>query len=156
MIEDVNAQQLRKPVLIVEDSDDDFESTRDVLQSFSDFHCPIKRAENGLEAVDYLNQIGEVSSEARQAEPCLILLDLNLPGVHGSEVLAAIKSNAQTCHIPVVVFSNSQERDDVNSSYLKGANSFVSKPGNLDELVATLQSFEKFWFTTSTLPKFIN
>jgi CheY-like chemotaxis protein len=145
-----------RPVLIVEDSDDDFESTREALQSIAEFNSPIHRAENGAEAVAYLEQIKVVDKPDANPEPCLILLDLNLPGLHGSKVLTAIKNDERTRHIPVVVFSNSQEFEDVNASYTGGANSFVSKPGSLDELVSTLRSFEKFWFKTCALPKLLN
>lgn len=148
MVKVCSRSDVFRTVLFIEDSDDDFESAHDVLKSFDDFHCSVVRAENCSEALGYLDNT--------DTEPCLILLDLNLPGKHGSELLKKLKSDINKRHIPIVIFSSSDEMSDVNACYANGANSFVRKPGTLDELERVLRSLKRFWFQTSTVPHLIS
>ena len=147
MIKVCSESDVFRTVLFIEDSDDDFESAHDVLNSFDDFYCPVVRAENCSEALGYLDNA--------DSDPCLILLDLNLPGKHGSEFLKKLKNDCSRRHIPIVIFSCSDEMSDVNACYANGANSFVRKPGTLEELDSVLRSLKKFWFQTSTVPHLI-
>ena len=84
--------------------------------------------------------------------PDLILLDLNLPGKDGREVLAAIKADEGLGHIPVVVLTSSQDEEDILRSYRLHANCYISKPIRFGEFVKVVKSIEEFWFTIVTLP----
>ena len=85
--------------------------------------------------------------------PDVILLDLNLPKLHGREVLARVKANPHLQTIPVIVLTSSEEESDVDSSYQLMANSYLRKPGNLEEWEQMVKSLNGFWFTRVKLPK---
>ncbi len=85
--------------------------------------------------------------------PDLILLDLNLPGKDGREVLAAIKADERLGHIPVVVLTSSQDEEDILRSYRLHANCYISKPIRFGEFVKVVKSIEEFWFTIVTRPR---
>ena len=90
----------------------------------------------------------------RLAEWDLVLLDLNLPGVKGHEVLAAVRAAAdeRTRRIPVVVLSHSEVLDDVTRSYDLGANSHIAKPHSLDGLFDVVETLGRYWLRIVSLP----
>jgi len=77
---------------------------------------------------------------------------LNLPRKNGRQVLAAVKSDPVLKSTPIVVFSTSQAHNDICQSFELGANSYVSKPGNLQEFIATVTSIGDYWFGYASLP----
>ena len=85
--------------------------------------------------------------------PDLILLDLNLPKFNGKEVLERVKSSDKLKRIPIVVLSSSKAEQDINQSYDLHANSYVTKPIDIQKLAAIVQSIESFWFSVVQLPK---
>ncbi len=85
--------------------------------------------------------------------PDLILLDLNLPGKDGREVLTEIKADERFKHIPVVILTSSQDEEDILRSYRLHANCYISKPIRFGEFVKVAKSIEEFWFTIVTLPR---
>ena len=90
----------------------------------------------------------------RLAEWDLVLLDLNLPGVKGHEVLAAVRSAAdeRVRRMPVVVLSHSEVVDDVLRSYDLGANSHIAKPHSLDALFEVVETLGRYWLKVVSLP----
>ena len=84
---------------------------------------------DGQQALQFLRQTGEYSAAPR---PGLILLDLNLPGLHGHEVLAEIKADPKLRIIPVVILSSSRHPDDIKRSYELHANAYIVKPTDFD------------------------
>ena len=142
----------KKYVLIIEDSDDDYEFASEVIGSNLPDPMDLKRCESGTEAVEFL-QAQASDSQKRDENPCqLILLDLNLPGLHGAEVLQRIKSSQNTCSVPVVVLTTSKNEKDVSNCYRLGANSFVQKPIDLSEFTKTLSKIGEYWLNFSVLP----
>jgi CheY-like chemotaxis protein len=85
--------------------------------------------------------------------PDLVLLDLRLPDMHGLEVLAAIKSDPMLRRIPAVVFSGSQNREEVVEAYNLNANSYIAKPVELSDYIRVVRGVEEFWLTVVKLPK---
>jgi CheY-like chemotaxis protein len=85
--------------------------------------------------------------------PGLILLDLNMPKVDGKQVLERIKFDENLKTIPVVVLTTSQNERDVEESYERFANSYISKPMDFIEFLDLVKQIEKFWFKTVKLPK---
>ena len=73
---------------------------------------------------------------AESHRPDLILLDLNLPGVHGQEILVEIKTDPRLRHIPVIVLSSSSAKADVMDAYRAHANAYVAKPTQFSQFVA--------------------
>ncbi len=80
------------------------------------------------------------------------MLDLNLPGLSGLEVLSAIKNDNRLKSIPVVILTTSDANTDISKSYELGVNCYVTKPIGLKEFVKIVNSIEDFWFTVVQLP----
>src|SRR5262249_2626288 len=109
----------------------------------------ISSVPDGAEALDFLHRKGKYTQAHR---PDLVILDLNLPRKHGREVLAELKADPALKSTPVVIFSTSRAHRDVNGTFELGANSYVSKPGNLQEFMVTVTSIADYWFGCAQLP----
>ena len=136
-------------ILIVDDSDEDYEATTRALHR-AGLANPIARCSDGDEALDYLFRHGEYTEATR---PGIILLDLNMPGTDGREVLEAIKSDMALRSIPVVILTTSNDERDVERCYAMGANSYVRKPVNLECFMEAIQRLKDFWFEVVLLPR---
>jgi DNA-binding response OmpR family regulator len=130
-------------VLLVEDDPGDVILTQEGLRA-SKLHINLHVVDNGEKALAFLHRHPPYEDAPR---PGLIILDLNLPRVNGTEVLREIKSNEALQTIPTVILTTSRAEEDVVRSYKLGANCYVSKPLNLDEFVKVVGSIESFWFT---------
>ncbi|MFW0715174.1 response regulator [Pedobacter sp. N23S346] len=97
--------------------------------------------EDGAEAMVKLEQFAE-----SKTKPKLILLDLNLPGLSGLDLLKFIKDIPYLKSIPVILFSTSDNPDDVKKSIEFGANAYLTKPDGYDNLVKCVHSVHDFWF----------
>ena len=104
---------------------------------------------DGDQAIKFLERKGEY---ADAPAPDIILLDLNLPGRDGHEVLAEVKSNRRFSTIPVVVLTSSGAREDILRSYDLHANCYVTKPFDLDRFIEVIQSIKEFWLNIAQLP----
>ena len=135
-------------VLIADDHDLFAESVSAFLSTEQSIEV-VGRAANGEEALAFLRREG---SFAHAPRPDVILLDLNLPRKNGREVLAEIKADAGFRSIPVLVLTSSRDEQDVRASYNLHANCFVTKPGELGQFLAVIQSLESFWLNVATLP----
>ena len=139
-------------VLLVEDDPDDQEIFRRVLKK-TEISATLRIASDGQEAIEYLDG-GSASSDAGlQYMPDLILLDLNMPGLDGFEVLARIRQKKQTRSIPVVVFTTSDSATDIARSYELGANSYVTKPADFHTYRDVVSDLSDYWFDTVALPR---
>ena len=134
-------------VLLVEDDPGDVELTQQAL-SESQLAVYLRVVSNGESALAFLRQEEEYRSAER---PDLVLLDLNLPGLDGQEVLAEIRSDPHLKLIPVVIFSTSSDPEDINNSYKLGANCYLQKPADLEETPAIVQCLENFWLNVLQL-----
>jgi len=135
-------------ILLIEDNEGDIVLALDILGS-SAIGSRVHVTRDGVDALRFLQREGKHQDAPR---PDLILLDLNLPRMHGLEVLERLKADAELSAIPVVVFSSSDSEADVNSSYEAHANCYITKPSNLDGYVDALNQVERFWFKTARLP----
>lgn len=140
--------ETHKIIFLVEDNKADVRLIQEALKTSLLPHQVIT-VRDGVEAMNYLHQAGEYANAPR---PDLILLDLNLPKKDGREVLAEIKSDPQLKRIPVVILTTSKNQDDIFHSYDLHANCYITKPRNLSQLFQIIQSIERFWFSTVTLP----
>ena len=84
--------------------------------------------------------------------PGLILLDLNMPRKDGREALKEIKTSKTLKHIPTIIFTTSNSEDDLLSSYVSGANSFIVKPNSYEKLLKIVNTTYNFWFKTVKIP----
>ena len=141
------------PLLIVEDSNEDFEAIQRFLQR-SSLPIPIQRCVNGEQALAFLYRTGAYLSRQAEPDPSLILLDLNLPGTDGREVLRRIKQDEQLKTIPVVVFTTSNNPKDIAECYRYGVNSYIVKPIDFEKLKRGIQTLVDYWFQVTTLPNY--
>ena len=146
----MNAEQRLRPIeiLLVEDNPADVRLTMETIKDYK-VKNRLEVVGNGLDALDFLRRKGEFAHKAR---PDLILLDLNLPGKDGREVLAEIKGDPDLCRIPVVVLTSSVAEQDILNAYDLHVNCYVTKPVGLTEFVKVVKSIEDFWLTIVKLP----
>jgi chemotaxis family two-component system response regulator Rcp1 len=104
---------------------------------------------DGVEAMALLQRKGKHADAPR---PDLILLDLNLSGEDGREVLAVIKSDEKFKRIPVVILTVSAAVEDILGAYDLHANCYITKPIHLRQFVEIIKSVQNFWLTIVTLP----
>ena len=140
-----------KLILIVEDSPEDYDTT---LRAFKKVGMKNKviRFEMGDECLDYLFGRGEHEGK-KIVLPGLIMLDLNLPGTDGREVLKIIKSDLKLKKIPVVVLTTSNDIKDIEKCYQLGANSYIQKPVSFEGFINAITKLKEYWFEISILPK---
>lgn len=94
---------------------------------------------DGQAALDYLLLAREKQGTTRLSQPYIVLLDLNLPGCPGVEVLARLKSDARTKHIPVIILTTSDDRHEIETCYALGCNAYFTKPVAYDQFVEVIQ-----------------
>ena len=142
----------KQPILVVEDSPEDFETTVRGLTK-AGLANPIFHCEDGDDALEYLRRQGKYTSEEDAPRPGIILLDLNLPGTDGREVLAEIKQDPNLKTIPVIVLTTSTDSRDIETCYQAGANSYVPKPVGMEGFMTALQRLKDYWFEIVVFPK---
>jgi CheY-like chemotaxis protein len=139
------------PLLIAEDSDEDFEVLRLLIEQMKVQH-PIYRCTNGDKVLDFVYKDDEEGVNRDTLSPSVILLDLNLPGTDGREVLEQLKGDQSYREIPIVVFTTSSNPKDIEFCYRNGANGYLIKPVDSEELERTVQAFVDYWLQTNISP----
>ncbi len=143
----------RKPnILIVEDSDDDYEATIRASKKAGMEAESIHRCEDGADALDYLHKKGIYADNGNYNIPDIIFLDLNMPGKDGRTVLSQIKKDPKFASIPVVILTTSDHGADVDYCYGNGANTFIKKPVDVNQFVEALKRINEYWFNVALLP----
>jgi len=130
-------------ILLVEDDPADQKLIRASLKQqrlANDLHI----VSSGEEGIDFLQRRGDYSGRA--AQPNLILLDLNMPGMGGKEFLRRIKNDEDLKQIPVVILTTSDSERDIIESYKLQASGYVSKPVTLDEFKEVMRRIKEYWF----------
>ena len=135
-------------ILLVEDNAGDVRLTREALRE-GRVRNTLSVAKDGAEALAMLRHQPLPGEGPR---PDLVLLDLNLPKVDGRQVLAEMKGDPDLRRIPVVVLTTSKAEEDVLRSYDLHANSYITKPVDLDQFIGVVHAIEDFWLTIVTLP----
>lgn len=135
-------------ILLVEDNPADVKLTRVALQKckiINNLHV----VSDGEEAIEFLRCAGKYH-DARK--PDLVLLDLNLPKKNGREVLFEIKEDSELRRIPVVILTSSEDEKDILETYNTHANSYITKPVDLQGFLRIVTCLEDFWFSIVRLP----
>jgi two-component system, chemotaxis family, response regulator Rcp1 len=91
-------------------------------------------------------------NHANAPRPDLILLDLNLPKKDGREVLAELKESPALKCIPVVILTTSASEADIQGSYQRHANCYITKPVDLEGFLKVVKSIDSFWLSVVELP----
>ncbi|MEM6645705.1 MAG: response regulator [Bacteroidota bacterium] len=139
---------LAAEILLVEDNPADIRLTQEVLAD-SKLKNNLHVVKDGAGALDFLYQRHEYADAPR---PDLVLLDLNLPGVDGHQVLKTVKNDPALRTIPVVIMTTSSADEDILSTYENAANCYVTKPLDFDQFIKVVETLEEFWFTIVRLP----
>jgi two-component system, response regulator len=140
-------------ILVVEDSDDDYEMMLDGFLQGKVIKNPIVRCEDGRDALNYLFHQPPYDDEDRYPLPGIILLDLNLPGIDGRGVLRRVKGDPTLSRIPIIVLTTSDDDKDVSDCYQLGANTYVQKPVDLSRFLAAIERLKEYWFEVAILPR---
>lgn len=134
---------MEKKVLLVEDCAADAVLVREAFKR-ADISCKLEHVTDGEQALQHLL--------CDSQRPSIVLLDLNLPGLDGHDILQAIRKQESLRTLPVLVLSTSELVDDIERSYREGANSYIVKPDGLPEMVEVFTNFKEFWLHTASLP----
>ncbi len=135
-------------ILLVEDNPADIRLTQEAFKETRQ-NIILHVVRDGTEALAFLRQTGRFTAVPR---PDMILLDLNLPKKDGRQVLEEIKKTPDIKRIPIVILTNSKAAEDIRQTYDHHANSYITKPANLDEFIAVIKQIEQFWLSIVQLP----
>ncbi|GAB3506074.1 response regulator [Spirosoma knui] len=131
-------------ILYVEDNEDDADIFSRLIHKM-DRPVTYTIVRSGSEAIDYLTAQGQ-----QTPLPKLLLLDLNLIGLSGLDVLKCARSTKRTRRLPVVAFSTSDSPNDIEHAYDAGINAYLVKPGNYQDTKVLLQRLCQFWLEDNT------
>lgn len=125
-------------ILYVEDNEDYVGFVKKAISRISD-NMELHTINSGNKALDFFTHNGSYQ------KPAMILLDIDLPGINGIELVKRIRSEKEMAFTPVIMFSTSDNPADVKAAYENGANAYVVKPSSLNPLVNSLKSMCDFW-----------
>ena len=131
-------------ILIAEDNEHDVLLLERVLAKLRATHS-IQIVGNGAEAIEYLLGIGKYHDRTRYPFPAIIVTDLKMPQTSGFELLQWLRNHAQFSSIPTIILSSSGDLHEVKRAYELGANAYLVKPNQLDDLETVLRSTLDFW-----------
>ena len=140
-----------KTILLIEDNASDIELTRRALER-SHVANQLVVVHDGQEALEYLFGTGPHAGREISSLPGVTLLDLKLPRVPGLEVLRAIRADARTRRMPVVILTSSNEERDVAAGYDLGVNSYIQKPVDFKRFVEAIQQLGLYWLLLNEPP----
>ncbi|WP_052272856.1 response regulator [Flavihumibacter solisilvae] len=118
-------------ILYIEDDQDDIELLQDALKE-QEVTCQMDVITDGQHAVEHLSKIN--------THPDIIILDLNLPKVHGRDVLKYIKNNEAIQHLPVLILTTSNHLSDITEAYKNGAVKYLPKPSSVTAIRNTVET----------------
>ncbi len=140
-------KNINELLIVIEDSDEDFFIIERVINN-SKNKIPIIHYNTGEKAIENLKQQPDDFFEHR----LIILLDLNLPGISGHEVIEYIRQFDKTKLFPIIILSSSASTKDINKSYKYGANSFLKKNMQYEKFSQDILEIKNYWFTKNLLP----
>jgi CheY-like chemotaxis protein len=136
-------------ILLVDDNEGDILLTKEALDDARIINR-ISIAYDGVEALRFLRKQTEGDM------PDLILLDINLPKMNGTELLGIIKTDPDLKRIPVIMLTTSSAEKDILASYNNYANCYITKPVDLDRFMDVVRTIEDFWISIVKLPKTVH
>lgn len=141
---------MKRRMLLVEDNEDDIELTVRALKK-NNLENEVVITRDGEQALEYLYRTGAHATREDDL-PEVVLLDLNLPGQSGLDVLRKIRSDERTKTLPVVILTSSSEDKDIVESYKLGANSYVQKPINFSDFLEATRQLGLYWLVLNRRP----
>jgi CheY-like chemotaxis protein len=143
---------MTQTILLVEDDENDILFMKMALE-MNGIQNPLQVAVHGREALQYLNGNDSYANRQIYPLPCLVLLDLKLPYVTGLEVLKKIRQDSTLQEVIVIILTSSQEESDMDQAYRLGANAYVVKPPNIDQLRELTKAIKDFWLVFNMPPR---
>lgn len=140
-----------KPILLVEDTEDDVRLTRLALQK-NNITNDLIVVGDGMAALTYLHAAAAPAENRPGVLPAVILLDLNLPKIDGIEVLRRIRADPELRRLPVVILTTSKEEQDIFNSYDRGANSYIRKPVDFEQFCTAINQLGLYWLVLNEPP----
>jgi CheY-like chemotaxis protein len=137
-----------KNILLVEDDS----SYQELMRVAFEENCIIHNlhiVKNGEEALNFLRRQKQKPQKFRTD---LILLDLELPKMHGHELLTIVKQDPELKLIPVIVFTTSTQPQDIVKSYSLKANCYINKPYDLEDFFKLIKTSLRFWLNCAKIP----
>ena len=141
-------------ILLVEDTPSDAALIRRGFDKTNVLN-PIVWVKNGQEALAYLSGLGQYGDRIRYPLPALILLDLDLPEMTGFELLQWKRTQPYVRRIPAVVLTIDKATSAINAAYDLGANSYLVKPGDPEEIMRIVKSIQEYWLGLNQPPKLV-
>ena len=135
-------------ILLVDDNETDVLIARHALKA-TKMANSLSVVDNGTDAIRFLRRTPPFEAAP---VPDIVLLDLNLPGKSGQEVLAEIKADTELRRIPITILTTSQNEEDVLKAYGHHANSYIAKPLDFATFESMLLAFEHYWLSIVKLP----
>ena len=140
-----------KPVLYAEDDENDVFLMERAFKKLDMAH-PLRIVTDGKQAVAYLAGEELYANREENPLPSLVLLDLSMPGKHGLDVLQWIRSQPKLTGLPVIALTSSNQESDIHRAYLLGANGYLIKPGDPDDLIRMVEGVHQHWLSENALP----
>ena len=129
-------------ILIIEDSKTDALLIKEAFKTIENVIFKIKHIYNG----------NDINNQLNKFIPHIILLDLDLLGKHGLQILQEIKISEQLRHIPVIIYTSSDSSEDITQSYQEYASGYIIKGFNFDEIITKLSILTNYWAKLVQLP----
>lgn len=137
-----------KIILLVEDNPADARLITEFLKD-TDLKFALHSVTDGLEAIEFLNRQCKIEEKYC---PNLIILDLNLPKMNGSDVLKLIKEDNDLKNIPVLILTTSTAEEDINVCYESHASCYITKPVDFTDFERVMNIIKDFWLGAAELP----
>lgn len=137
-----------KTILYAEDDENDVFLMERAFEKLA-IANPLKTVDDGKKAVDYLAGKGAYANRDEYPLPGLVLLDLSMPGKHGLEVLQWIRSQPTLTGLPVIALTSSNQESDIHRAHILGANGYLIKPGDPDDLIRIVKGIHDYWLSGS-------
>jgi len=132
-----------KPILLVEDDTVDVMTVRRALKDIQ-VTSELVATGDGEQALAYLRDDGN-------AKPCVILLDLNMPKMNGTEFMQIVKADEALRRIPIIVLTTSKSDQDISKSFELGAAGYMLKSVDYKKFMQIIKTVDLYW-TLSKLP----
>jgi CheY-like chemotaxis protein len=133
-----------EPILYAEDEENDVFFLQLAFRD-AGVTNPLQVVNNGQQAIDYLSGIGAYADRDKHPLPRLVLLDMKMPAKSGLEVLKWIRTTPAFSTLPVIMLTSSSTDADIHRAYIQGANGYLAKPGNPDQMLKMVIAIKDFW-----------
>lgn len=143
--------EITRAILLVEDDKNDAFFLQYAFES-AGIANPLVWLEDGQKAMDYLSGTGPYSDRARFPFPCLVLLDLKLPGKGGLELLRWVRGQPVLSNLIIIVLTSSSEASDVEEAYRLGARSYLVKPLTVEKRLLMAKALKDYWLEFNEFP----